>query len=145
MQTYRNTLNGTLADPVSSYEIFNPANGQLLGMAPKSDEQDVERAVASAKLAQKSWATKSDQERRDLIKRVAHVLEENSEYLAELITREQGKPLSGPGSRFEMQACVGWTQVPASLELPPEIVYEDDERKDTLHRVPLGVVAAIAP
>ncbi|WP_144775418.1 aldehyde dehydrogenase family protein [Marinobacter maritimus] len=145
MQTYRNTLNGTLVDPVSCYEIFNPANGQSLGMAPESDEQEVDRAVQSAKLAQNSWAKQGDKERRDVINRVAQILEENSDYLAELITREQGKPLSGPGSRFEMQACVGWTQVPASLDLPPEIVYEDDERKDTLHRVPLGVVAAIAP
>ena len=145
MQTYRNTVNGTLAEPASSYEIFNPANGQSLGMAPESDEQEVDRAVQSAMLAQKSWAKHSDQERRDIIHKVAQILGENSEYLAELITREQGKPLSGPGSRFEMQACVGWTQVPASLELPPEVVYEDDERKDTLHRVPLGVVAAIAP
>ena len=145
MQTYRNTVNGTLAEPASSYEILNPANGQSLGMAPESDEQEVDRAVQSAALAQKSWAKHSDQERRDIIHKVAQILEENSGYLAELITREQGKPLSGPGSRFEMQACVGWTQVPASLELPPEVVYEDDERKDTLHRVPLGVVAAIAP
>lgn len=145
MQTYRNTVNGTLAEPASSYEIFNPANGQSLGLAPESDEQEVDRAVQSAALAQKNWAKRSDQERRDIVQKIAKILEENSGYLAELITREQGKPLSGPGSRFEMQACVGWTQVPASLELPPEVVYEDDERKDTLHRVPLGVVAAIAP
>lgn len=145
MQTYRNTVNGTLAEPASSYEIYNPADGQSLGLAPESDVQEVDRAVQSAALAQKSWAKRSDQERRDITQKMAQILEENSEYLAELITREQGKPLSGPGSRFEMQACVGWTQVPASLELPPEVVYEDDERKDTLHRVPLGVVAAIAP
>jgi len=145
MQTYRNTVNGTLAEPASRYEIFNPANGQSLGLAPESDEQEVDRAVQSAALAQKSWAKRTDQERRDTIQKIAHILEENSDYLAELITQEQGKPLSGPGSRFEMQACVGWTQVPASLELPPEVVYEDNERKDTLHRVPLGVVAAIAP
>jgi len=145
MQTYRNTVNGTLAEPASSYEVFNPANGQSLGLAPESDEQEVDRAVQSAVLAQKSWAKRSDQERRDITLKIAQILEENSGYLAELITREQGKPLSGPGSRFEMQACVGWTQVPASLELPPEVVYEDDERKDTLHRIPLGVVAAIAP
>ncbi|WP_100638477.1 aldehyde dehydrogenase family protein [Marinobacter salexigens] len=145
MQTYRNTVDGLLSEPVSSYEIFNPANGQSLGFAPQSDEQEVERAVQAAMRAQKNWANQSDQERRDITLKIAQILEENSDYLAELITREQGKPLSGPGSRFEMQACVGWTQVPASLELPPETVYEDDERKDTLHRVPLGVVAAIAP
>lgn len=145
MHIYRNTVDGTLTEPANHYEIFNPANMQSLGFAPESDEQEVDRAVQSAVDAQKSWAKRSDQERRDIVQKVAHILEENSEYLAELITREQGKPLSGPGSRFEMQACVGWTQVPASLELNPEVVYEDDERKDTLHRVPLGVVAAIAP
>lgn len=145
MQTYQNTVDGTLTEPASHYEIFNPANGQSLGFAPESDEQEVDRAVQSAVDAQKSWAKRSDQERCEIVQKIAQILEENSEYLAELITREQGKPLSGPGSRFEMQACVGWTQVPTSLKLAPEVVYEDDERKDTLHRVPLGVVAAIAP
>ncbi|MEO0778752.1 MAG: aldehyde dehydrogenase family protein, partial [Bacteroidota bacterium] len=43
------------------------------------------------------------------------------------------------------QACVGWTQVPASLDLPVEVVFEDDTRRDELHRKPIGVVAAIAP
>ncbi|MDO6823050.1 aldehyde dehydrogenase family protein [Marinobacter sp. 1_MG-2023] len=145
MQTYRNTVDGNLAEPASRYEIFNPANGQSLGYAPESDEQEVDRAVHAALLAQKTWAKRSDGERRDITLKIAQILEDNSGYLAELLTREQGKPLSGPGSRFEMQACVGWTQIPASLELPPETVYEDDERKDTLHRVPLGVVAAVAP
>jgi len=44
-----------------------------------------------------------------------------------------------------MQACVGWTQVPASLDLPVEVVFEDDTRRDELHRKPIGVVGAIAP
>jgi len=145
MQKYQNVVNGELAEPVESQEIFNPANGDLLGLAPISTEDEVEQAVSAARDAQPAWARRSDKERAEITARIAKVLEENSEYLANLITREQGKPLSGPGSRFEMQACVGWTQVPASLELAPEVVYEDDERKDTLHRVPLGVVAAIAP
>lgn len=145
MQTYSNSVNGESVETPDHQEIFNPATGDSLGLAPISTESDVGSAVNAARKAQPDWARTSDQERRDAVARVAQVLEENSEYLAELITREQGKPLSGPGSRFEMQACVGWTQVPAALELPPEIVYEDEERKDTLHRVPLGVVAAIAP
>ncbi|MCR8916341.1 aldehyde dehydrogenase family protein [Marinobacter panjinensis] len=145
MQTYSNSVYGESVETPEHQEIFNPATGDSLGLAPISSESDVGSAVNAARKAQPDWARTSDQERRDAVVRVAQVLEENSEYLAELITREQGKPLSGPGSRFEMQASVGWTQVPAALELPPEIVYEDEERKDTLHRVPLGVVAAIAP
>ncbi|MBL3555493.1 MULTISPECIES: aldehyde dehydrogenase family protein [Marinobacter] len=145
MKTYSNSVNGESVETPDHQEIFNPATGASLGLAPISTESDVGSAVNAARKAQPDWARTSDQERRDAVTRIAQVLEENSEYLAELITREQGKPLSGPGSRFEMQACVGWTQVPAALELPPEIVYEDEERKDTLHRKPLGVVAAIAP
>ncbi|MDL0431477.1 aldehyde dehydrogenase family protein [Marinobacter sp. TBZ242] len=145
MQTYSNSVNGQAVEAADHQEILNPATGDSIGLAPISTESDVGFAVNTARKAQLNWARVSDQEKRDTIVRVTRVLEENSEYLAELITREQGKPLSGPGSRFEMQACVGWTQVPAALELPPEIVYEDEERKDVLHRVPLGVVAAIAP
>lgn len=145
MQTYKNIVDGNLIEPSSSSEIFNPATKDSLGLAPLSSEQEVDDAVRAAGLAQKGWAQKSDQERCEAIGKVAQVLEENAGYLAELITREQGKPLSGPGSRFEMEACAGWTQVAASLELPPEVVYEDDERLDTLHRIPVGVVAAITP
>ena len=145
MQTYQNIINGMPVEVTESYEALNPANGDSLGFAPVCNEAEVEDAVHAARSAQADWAGRSDKERAKLTADVAKVLEENSEYLADLITREQGKPLSGPGSRFEMQACVGWTQVPASLSIEPEVVYEDNERKDTLHRVPLGVVAAIAP
>lgn len=145
MQTYKNHVNGKLLEPLESLEIFNPANGQSLGLAAISNEQEVDLAVQSAKDAQKNWAKYSDKERKEIINKVAEVLQKNADYLAKLITKEQGKPLSGPGSRFEMQACIGWTQVPASLNLEPEIIFEDNQRKDTVHRVPLGVIAAIAP
>lgn len=145
MQTYYNTVNGQQTEAADHQQIFNPATGASLGRAPLNSEHDVNLAVEAARLAQNAWASVSDQARREAVARVAQVLEDNAEYLSELITQEQGKPLSGLGSRFEMQACVGWTQVPAALELPPEVVYEDDERKDVLYRNPLGVVAAIAP
>ena len=145
MQTYHDTVLGQQTEAREHHEIYNPATGEALGLAPMCSELEVERAVDAARQAQKAWANTSDQERRDVVARVAQILEENSEYLARLNTQEQGKPLSGPGSRFELQACVAWTQVPAALELPSEVVYEDEQRKDVLHRSPLGVVAAIAP
>jgi acyl-CoA reductase-like NAD-dependent aldehyde dehydrogenase len=77
--------------------------------------------------------------------KMAKVLEDNLDYLSRLVTQEQGKPLAGPGSVFEIQGCIAWTQVPASLELPVEIAFEDESRRDEIHRKPIGVVAAIAP
>ncbi|WP_343606464.1 aldehyde dehydrogenase family protein [Fluviicola sp.] len=145
MATYKFMIDGKLMDSEQSFEVRNPATGEVIGSAAVSTPADVERAVQSAKAAQKSWAAKSDEDRKKILLDVAQVLNDNAAYLAEWITKEQGKPLAGPGSLFEMQACVGWTQVPASLDLPVEVVFEDDTRRDELHRKPLGVVGAISP
>lgn len=138
-------INGKAISSQETFEVKNPANGEVLGYAPISSEAEVKAAVASAKAAQKSWAAKSDEERKGIMMQVAEVLTKNTDYLAQWITQEQGKPLAGPGSRFEMQACVGWTQVPASLDLPVEVVFEDESRRDELHRRPIGVIGAISP
>lgn len=151
METFNNVVN---AQAVSSAELFesrNPATDEILGTVPKSSADEVNRAVAAAKAAQPEWAARSDEERKALVHRVADVLEENSEYLATWVTREQGKPLGGvgsgqiPGSRFEIWACEAWTRVTADLELPIEVAFEDESRRDEVHRKPFGVVAAIAP
>lgn len=143
---YTLTINGqAVPGDAESFPIFNPATGALLGHAPASTPVQVDAAVAAARAAQPSWAALPDGERKALVGRVAEVLAANSQYLAEWITREQGKPLSGPGAQFEMQACVGWTQVASSLDLPMEVAFEDDTRRDEVHRKPIGVVAAIAP
>ncbi|MEL6717342.1 MAG: aldehyde dehydrogenase family protein [Bacteroidota bacterium] len=145
MNTYNFIVDGQSISSAKVFEVKNPATGELLGYAPVSSETDVERAVASAKKAQKTWAAKSDEERKAILMEVAQVLTDKTPYLAEWITKEQGKPMAGPGSMFEMQACVGWTQVPASLDLPVETVFEDETRKDEMHRKPIGVIGAIAP
>lgn len=129
----------------NTFEVKNPATGELIGHAPISSTVEIAETIAQAKKTQPSWAAKSDKERKELMMKVANILTENSEFLANWITKEQGKPLAGPGSLFEMQACVGWTQVPASLDLPVEVVFEDETRKDELHRKPIGVIGAITP
>ena len=145
MKKYTVTINGNSLESKDFFEVKNPATDEVFGYAPISDTNQIEKAISSAKEAQPSWAAKSNDERKDILMQVAKLLEENTNYLAEIITKEQGKPLAGPGSVFEMQACVGFTQVPASLDLSPEVVFEDDTRRDELHRKPLGVVGAIAP
>ncbi len=145
MKNYAFTINGKSVLTEHTFEVKNPASGKLIGTASISSKKDVSDAVAAAKTAQPLWAARPDDERKSIINKVAEILSDNTDYLAQWITEEQGKPLGGPGSMFEMQACVGWTQVPASLDLPVEVVFEDDTRRDELHRKPLGVIGAIAP
>lgn len=151
MKTYFNTLNGQLVDSDKNFESINPATGEALGRAPISTRQQVTAAIAAARAAQPAWAACPDAERKALMMRVAETIRKNAPYLAEWVTREQGKPLGGvgpdqvPGARFELWGCEVWTQVPASLDLPVEVAFEDETRRDEVHRKPYGVIAAIAP
>lgn len=145
MKNYAYHINGTPRTSAETIAVKNPANQEIIGSYYVSSPADVEEAVASAKAAQIDWRNRSDEERKSFVMQIAEALTENKTYLAELITREQGKALAGPGSHFEMEACIGWTQVPASLDLDDEVAFEDATRKDILQRKPLGVVAAITP
>lgn len=129
----------------TAFLSLNPSTLEVIGEVANTSVEEIEVKIEKAKKAQKLWSVRPDKERKQILLKVAEALQSNSKYLAEWITREQGKPLSGPGANFEMQACVGWTQVPASLDLPEEIVFEDETRKDILYRNPIGIVAAIAP
>ncbi len=151
MKTYENIVNGRSVASARTFESKNPATGEVLGLVPHSSAEQVDEAVAAAKAAQPAWAARPDAERKALLMKVAETIKANADDLATWVTREQGKPLGGigpdqvPGARFEVWGCEAWTQVPASLELPVETVFEDETRRDEMHRKPFGVVAAIAP
>lgn len=151
MKIYENYCDGQPVGSAEHFDSINPATGETLGRVPRSTPQQVAQAVAAARAAQPAWAARPDAERKALLLQVADKLQAEAPYLAEWITREQGKPLGGvgpdqvPGSRFEAWACEAWTRVPAGLDLPVEVVFEDATRRDELHRRPFGVVAAIAP
>ena len=151
MQSFANTVNGRPVTSSSSFESKNPATGETLGLVPRSTREQVAEAIAAARAAQPAWAALPDEKRCALLQQVADVLKDNADALAQWVTREQGKPLGGvgpgqvPGSRFELWGCEAWTRVPASLPMPVDVAFEDDTRRDELHRKPFGVIAAIAP
>lgn len=151
MITTSNVIGGQLHSSSRLNDSFNPATGAVMGRFPQSDAIEVAAAVAAARNAQAAWGARSQAERRDYLNRVADAINANAERLATLVTQEQGRPLGGvgpdqvPGSRFELWGCEAWTRATAALELVPEVVFEDDTRRDVLHRKPYGVIAAIAP
>jgi len=151
LQTYPNIIDKRPVTSERSFESKNPATGETIGLVPHSTREQVAQAVQAARRAQPAWAARSDADRRAIVNKVADVLRDNAELLAGWVTREQGKPLGGlgptdvPGARLEAMACEAWTRVPASLDLPMEVVFEDETRRDEMHRKPYGVIAAISP
>ena len=138
-------IGGRRISTASHVEVKNPADGSGVGLMPVATSEDIDEAVAAAAAAFAGWAHTADAERQALCNKVADIVEANSDELAMLLTLEQGKPLGGLGSRFELGGAVAWTRATAALSLPVEVLQDTPEGRVELHRKPIGVVASITP
>ncbi|MGH2929557.1 MAG: aldehyde dehydrogenase family protein, partial [Solirubrobacteraceae bacterium] len=76
-----------------TYEIRDPATGDVVDRVPDGGPEDLDRAAVAAARAQQDWGRRSAIERREILqKAAAHMLTRVPE-IAELLTREQGKTL----------------------------------------------------
>ncbi|MFC9354537.1 aldehyde dehydrogenase family protein [Arthrobacter sp. NPDC057013] len=146
METYDALLASITAGPgQETRTIFDPATGGVVGQAPVHTVQDLETAVAAATAAQPAWAALGHDARSAALLKAADAVERSAEELAQLLSREQGKPLNGPNARFEVGACAAWLRAAAATELKPEVIVDDGETYAELHYKPIGVVGAIGP
>jgi acyl-CoA reductase-like NAD-dependent aldehyde dehydrogenase len=98
--------------------------------------------MESAKRAFPEWR-QDEARRRQILRDCAEVMKRHAEELAELQTREQGKPLKN--SVGEIQYSAWWFDQTATLELPCDILQDDEKVRIEVRRHPLGVVGAITP
>ncbi|TWH34466.1 MULTISPECIES: aldehyde dehydrogenase family protein [unclassified Aminobacter] len=145
MEKYRILINGKSEETTSHQPVRNPATGEVVGMMPVATPADLDRAVAAAAEAFKNWSRTSDEERKAACHAIGAKIEEHAEELARLITLEQGKPLTGLGSRFEAGGSAGWAHATAEFGLPVEVIQDNEQGRVEVHRKPLGVVGSITP
>ena len=126
-------------------EIKDPATGEVIGRHTFGTAADVKAAVGVAAGAQPAWAALADEERVGYLNRVADNIEAHKEELAYAIVREQGKPISGLGARYEIDGCVGWLRATAATPLPKEVLVDDGATYAEMRYRPIGVVGAITP
>ena len=119
--------------------------GDAVGEAPVHGLEYLEGVVATAVAAQPAWAARGHEGRSAALLQAADAVERSAEELAQLLSREQGKPLNGPNARFEVGACAASLRATATLPLEPETIVDDGETRAELHYKPIGVVAAIGP
>ncbi len=97
MTDFQNFIGGTWAPPTTGeyFENRNPADSRdLIGRFPASGAEDVERAVASALRGFAEWKATPAPARGDVLRRVGDLMTTRKEALADLMTREMGKPLA---------------------------------------------------
>jgi len=136
-------IDGKLRDSRTSLEVINPATEKVFALCPAASFTDLNTAVAAAHRALEAWSTKSYAERADLIKQLAMQLRERKNILATLLTQEQGKPLAQSVAEIDRGAAQSEDIV--EIEIPIEILVDDDEKHIELQYRPLGVVGIITP
>ncbi|MDN3558828.1 aldehyde dehydrogenase [Vreelandella neptunia] len=143
---YQNYINGAFEAAQQHLEVFNPANQALLSRVPASNADDVERALDTARAAQKGWAATPAVERAAFLHRLANKLRDNVAHLARTITEEQGK-ISGL-AEVEVNFTADYLDYMAEWgrRIEGEIIQSDRPKENIfLFRKPLGVVAGILP
>ena len=123
--------------------VIDPALGEAFAECPNASPAQLDEAVAAAGRAFALWQHSSCEERRSLLEAIAARIEQNAPELAEIIVREQGKPLAL--AHMEVGGAVAWTRATAALELPVEVIEDRPGKRIELHRRPLGVVGSITP
>jgi betaine-aldehyde dehydrogenase len=90
----RNFIDGKAVDPAEggTEDVVNPATGEVVAEAPLSTKEDVDRAVAGAGRAFDGWATQTPGERALALLRIADLIEERAEEIADLESADAGKP-----------------------------------------------------
>lgn len=143
MSQYKMLVAGNLITGSQTLDVINPATEEVFATVPRANKDDVMAAVATAKVAQKSWKNVAESERKVIVNKIADAIAENAEALAKVITLEQGKVLDF--ARMEVQFAEAFCRSLASYEFPVNVLEETDINRVEEHRIPLGVVAGIIP
>lgn len=137
-------VNGEWVDGCSgSYiEIENPATEEIFAMVPDGNAEDVNRAVAAAKNAFKTWRKTTGKERAVYLEKIADYIEAHATEIGETITKELGAPVNMVGGwHVEGAIC----EARFFAKCAREFEYETKKPGVIIRREPIGVVAGLTP
>ncbi len=143
MSDYKLWIGGKAVEGVSDMGVINPATEEVFATIARSDEALVDAAIKSAKAAQKGWRKTSIADRQAALIKIADGLDARAEEMARVITMEQGKPMAE--SSAEVMYTGAFIRYFATLDLPVEVLEDNEVRRVEMHRKPLGVVGCIIP
>jgi betaine-aldehyde dehydrogenase len=144
----KNFIGGEFVDPAAGQteEVLNPATTEVIGEAPLSTEEDVDRAVAAARKAFDGWWATTPKERAECLMRLADAFQDHAEEIADLESADAGKPRHE--ARGEVDSMVdnlrffaGAGRTMGGLAAGEFM----DGKTSIVRREPIGVVGQITP
>lgn len=142
MQSYAMLIDGRSVQTSEQDGVINPAQGAAFATCPRATKAHVDEAVAAAARAYRTWRN-DEAFRRQKLNECAGAIQGRVEEIARLLVQEQGKPLQK--ATEEVFGAMFWFSYFAGLEVKPEILQDDDQKRIQVVHKPLGVVAAITP
>jgi succinate-semialdehyde dehydrogenase/glutarate-semialdehyde dehydrogenase len=134
------------AEGGKTFSVDDPATGDVVGEVADASPADAAAAVAAAERAFPEWAAKTAKERSRILFRWYQLMMENADEIAQLMTREQGKPLAEARGEVEYAAdFVQWYSEEAKRVYGETIPASHPHKRLLVLRQPVGVVAAITP
>lgn len=139
-------INGTWVDTDHTFDVTNPANGEVIGQVPDASAAQIDEAIGAAHEAFFSWRRTTAYERSALLYRAWQLMMEQKRELAELMTREQGKPLKASLNEVQYGAdFLLWFAEEAKRLYGQSIPSARPDQRFWVQQQPVGVVGAITP
>jgi betaine-aldehyde dehydrogenase len=148
-QHFQNVIGGKTVDAATgeTYDIINPATGEVYAAAPASSAEDVDQAMKAAAQAFETWGRTTPAERQKALLKIADALEQRTAEFVKAECENTGKPFALteseelPPSVDQLRFFAGAARV---LEGRSAGEYMEDHTS-FIRREPIGVVAQVTP
>ncbi len=147
-KAFKNYLGGEWVDAASgeTFESVNPANGETIGVFPKSSAEDVDRAVEAAKAAYEEWRLVPAPKRGEILFRFGQLLIDHKADLTDLMSHEMGKVLAEAGGDVQEAIDMSFYMAGEGRRLFGQTTPSELRDKFNMSvRMPIGVVGVITP
>jgi betaine-aldehyde dehydrogenase len=131
-----------------TFEVVNPATGKVIATAPLGGKVDVDNAVAAAQAAfeaPKGWSSWAAGKRGRALARLAAVVKDHTEELAQLESRNTGKPITSARGEITGVSLVFDYYAGAANKVFGQTIPVSKPGLDLVLREPIGVVGLIVP
>lgn len=139
-------INGQWRTLSETFDVLNPATGEVIARVAKGGKLETEQAIAAAERAFPAWRALTAKQRSEILYRWYQLIIDNKSWLAQLMTAEQGKPLKEAEGEVEYAASfIQWFAEQAKRINGEIIPPAKSGARILATREPIGVVAAITP
>lgn len=134
------------ADSGATFDVINPATGDVVGTAPDMGATETRRAIEAAKAAMPAWAAKTAKERAVILRKWFDLMIENTDDLAKIMTVEMGKPLAEAKGEVAYGASfIEWFAEEGKRIYGDTIPEHQSDKRIIVIKQPIGVTVAITP